>query len=290
MIGTTMNCEIFTLDCDYAAAGIPEPVHKPTLHAYILDTYTEITPDRVRPALIICPGGGYGHLSPREGEPVAIRFNALGFNAFVLKYSCAPAVYPAPQLELASALGLVRARAAEWRIDEKKIIAAGFSAGAHLAASLGVFWNDRSIFPGFAPASIRPDALLLSYPVITSGQFAHRGSFENLLGGQHKALPDDARQKLLDLVSLENQVGPDTPPAFIWHTWEDASVPAENSLLFAQALRRAGKACELHLYQRGPHGMATANEETVMANGSGIQAECQNWVDMAAAWIRKLGS
>jgi acetyl esterase/lipase len=274
--------ESIDIICDYQKAGIEKPDYQPTLHTYILDNYLEIQPFRKRPAVLICPGGGYEFTSAREGEHIALRMNALGFNSFILKYNCKPAVYPAPQLELATSIALIRENAAKWHIDPNKIIVAGFSAGGHLAASLGVFWKSGyfSDILGVKPARIRPDGLLLCYPVITAGKFAHRGSFRALLGDKYNAL--------IDSVSLEKQVTSDTPPVFIWHTFEDATVPVENTLLFASALRHHKVPFELHVFQHGTHGLAAANEETMNAFGWGVQKEAQTWIDMAAAWIRNL--
>lgn len=285
--------ETIDIECDYARAGIPKPDYRPQLHTYILDNYLEMQPLKRRPAVIICPGGGYSRTSFREGEHIAIRFNALGFNAFILKYSCAPAVFPAAQLELAAAIALVRSRAKAWHVNPKKVVVAGFSAGGHLAASLGVLWN-RELPTGSLAQSksfslsadakgernIRPDGMILCYPVITSGEFAHEDSFRKLLDGRFT--------KLKELVSLEKHVAPDTPPAFIWHTFEDTTVPVENSLMFAAALRRNKVPFELHVYQPGAHGLAAANRETLNAAGWGMQKECQNWIDMAAAWLGNL--
>ena len=279
---TPMIHEIIDIRCDYEKAGIPTSGYQPRLYTYILDNYPEIEPFKKRPAVLICPGGGYAFTSFREGEHIAIRMNACGFNAFILKYSCKPAVFPAPQLELATAVALIRENAAAWHIDPNRIVVAGFSAGGHLAASLGVFWKQPFLLDalGLKPARIRPDALLLSYPVITSGEFAHRGSFRALLG--------DKYDELVDFVSLEKRVSESTPPAFIWHTFEDTAVPVENALLFASALRKQAIPFELHIYQRGAHGLSAANEETRNATGWGVQKECQNWLDMAAVWIRNL--
>lgn len=280
--GGTMRHQIIELDCDYSRAGIGAPQQKATLHTYILDNSLEMQPFRRRPMVLICPGGGYEFTSFREGEHIAVRMNALGFQAAILKYSCKPAVFPAPQLEAAAAVALIRKNAAAWHIHPKKIIAAGFSAGGHLAASLGTLWNEPflSELTGVKPALIRPNALLLCYPVITSGEFAHKGSFKALLAERH--------DELLESVSLEKRVTSDTPPAFIWHTVEDQLVPVENSLLFAQALRAKGVLFEMHLYQRGGHGLAAATEETANSLGWGIQEDCQGWIDLAGRWIRSL--
>lgn len=252
----------------------------PMLHTYILDNSPDIDPNRKRPAVIICPGGGYVRTSDREAEPVAIQMNAMGFHSFVLRYSCSPTTFPTPQLELAKAIAIVREHAKEWNIDENKVMVLGFSAGGHLAASMGVFWNREFIYEpiGVAPEKIKPSGLILCYPVITSGEYAHRGSFKALLG--------DKYEELLDFVSLENQVGDQTPPTFIWHTATDASVPVENTLLYVNAMRRHQIPMEVHIYPKGRHGLSLANEETQSINGSSsIVPECQNWIQMAGIWI-----
>ncbi|HEX3046916.1 MAG TPA: alpha/beta hydrolase, partial [Bacillota bacterium] len=195
---------------------------RPTLATYILDG------DKSRGAVLICPGGGYGFVSEREGEPIALQFNAAGFQAFVLNYSVSPHRHPQPLLDVSRAMCLLRERAGSWKVDPKKIAVCGFSAGGHLAACLGVHWSKPYLqnAPGIMMGMNQPNALILSYPVISSREFAHRGSFENLLG-------EHADEDLLGEMSLERQVNPETPPVFIWHTYNDGLVPVENSLLFA---------------------------------------------------------
>lgn len=257
--------------------------HQPTLVTYILDCSDSVNQGKTRPAVLICPGGGYARTSVREAEPVAIQMNAMGFHAFILYYSCAPAIFPTPQLEAAAAMALIKEQAAEWKITADKIIIAGFSAGGHLAASIGTFWNQEFLYRTLEvePEQIRPDGLLLCYPVITSGEYAHRGSFENLLGERYS--------ELLEKTSLEKQVTADTPKTFLWHTYEDGSVPLENTLLFAGALRKHQVPMEMHIYPRGGHGIALANEETQsMEGGNTIVPEAQNWIKMAGRWIHNL--
>ena len=141
-------------------------------------------PEAVRKAVILCPGGGYEFCSSREAEPVAYQFLAMDCHAFVLNYSVAPAVFPASLRQLAAAVALLREKAGEWGIDPDGIYLCGFSAGGHLAASLGTFWQQEFVWKGIAPQGemVQPDGLILSYPVISSGEFGHRGSFEQLTG------------------------------------------------------------------------------------------------------------
>ena len=244
------------------------------LVTYLTDN-ASVEAERRRPLVLIFPGGGYHFLSPREAEPVALRLLSLGVNAVVVNYSVAPARYPTALQEAAEAVAYAHAHAEEWLCDAHKVAVMGFSAGGHAACHIGVRWQEM-----LQGRACRPDAMILCYPVITAGEFAHRGSFVNLLGEAHDALCDS--------VSLEKRVSEDTPPTFLWHTWEDEAVPVENSLLFAAALRRHGVPCEMHIYQRGHHGLALCNGETCAADGARRQDECSNWIDMAARWLKEL--
>lgn len=234
-----------------------------------------------RPLILICPGGGYEFTSDREAEALAIRFLAMGCHAAVLRYSCAPAVYPAALLELAKSVAYLRSRAQEWHIDPDKIMIQGCSAGGHLAASFGVFWKEDFIMEGAGVSRelLRPNGLILCYPVITSGEYAHRQSFYHLLGGRY--------EELVDKMSLENQVNADTPGTFIWHTFTDTSVPVQNSLLFVDALCRNGIETEFHMYPVGGHGLSLADEQTAGPDGRGIQKECASWITLVKTWIER---
>lgn len=257
---------------------------------YIQDHYEEINIDK-RPLVLICPGGGYRYTSVREGEALAMQFLAMGYHAAVLKYSCAPAGYPVALTELASAMLLIRQHAEEWHVDPEAVIVLGCSAGGHLAASLGVFWKEEFLRKTLGISAekqrlLRPDGMILCYPVITSGEFAHRGSFENLLGeteGQAERLQNP--NSLINRLSLENRVTSETPPAFIWHTYEDGSVPVENSMLFVSALRRAGVSAEFHMYPKGGHGLGLANRLTQTRDGRAIQDECTSWIALVHTWL-----
>lgn len=274
-------------------------VFKPTLTTYILDgktgaEHSTLTNSaqgtsqngsadscRKRPAVLVLPGGGYAFTSPREAEPIALQFNAAGYHAFVLDYSVAPAKHPQPLLDAARAMCIIRENAEEWGIYSDKIAVCGFSAGGHLAASLGVHWDKKYLenVEGIEIGKNRPDALILCYPVITSGEYAHRGSFINLLG-------ENPNSELLYEMSLENHVSEKTPTAFIWHTFTDASVPVENSLLFAQALREKNVPFELHIYPEGPHGLSLANEETAEGRPDYISPHIAGWMKLCKEWLR----
>lgn len=259
------------------------------LTTYIQDYYKEINVSS-RPLVLVCPGGAYSHTSNREAEALALQFLAMGYHAAVLRYSCAPATFPTSLMELAHSVRLIRRNAEQWHVNPDQIIVLGCSAGGHLAASLGVFWNKSFLAQALGMEeeelrSLRPDGMILCYPVITSGEFAHRGSFQFLIGDQEKALSEKFSTPIGDFLSLEKHVSADTPPAFIWHTYTDGSVPVENSLLFVSALRRAGVSAEFHMYPRGAHGLSLANRLTQTADGNAVQEECASWISLVHTWM-----
>lgn len=253
------------------------------LTTYIQEHYKEIDIES-RPLVLICPGGAYAYTSPREGEALAFQFLAMGYHAAVLNYSCAPAVYPTALTELAYSVRLIREHAEEWHVNPRQIIVLGCSAGGHLTASMGVFWEEDFLAEALGVKDreiLRPDGLILCYPVITSGEFAHKGSIQNLLGIGESEL-DERKNPLIEKMSLENQVSAKTPPTFIWATYTDGSVPVENSLLFVNALRKAGVTTEFHMYPCGGHGLSLANYLT----GSGaVQEEVTSWIKLVHTWI-----
>ena len=220
------------------------------LTCWVQKTPETVSPCRKRPAVLILPGGGYQHTSLREAEPIALRFAAAGWAAFVLHYSCAPSRYPTALREAAMAMRYIREQADRFEIDPKMVAALGFSAGGHLCGTLGTLFDSPEVSDLGTPEQLRPDGLCLCYPVAVSWGRTHEGSFDNLCG-EDAAL----RQKL----SLEKLVRPDMPPVFLWHTREDATVPCRNSLILAQALEEAGVDFVLHLYRSGKHGLSTAD-------------------------------
>jgi len=263
---------------------VPGSLPGAKLVTYIQD-YSDHLAIEKRPLVLICPGGGYASTSDREGESIALQFLAMGYHAAVLRYSCAPARFPAALLELAYSMALIRGNAREWHVDEEKIVVQGCSAGGHLAASLGMFWNEDFIADTLSAVSpehdvFRPDGMILCYPVITSGEYAHTGSFECLLGNRGR--------ELSERLSLEKQVNKDTPKAFIWHTFEDQAVPVENSLLLVNALRREGISTEFHMYPKGGHGLSLANKLTDHKDGGCVQEECQSWINLAHIWMEHM--
>jgi len=227
----------------------------PTLTAYLLDGNPN--KEEIRPAILVIPGGGYGCVSSGEGERVALFYNAAGFHAFVLDYCVAPHRHPLPIMNVAKSIELMRENAGEWSIDPGQIAVCGFSAGGHLAASISTMWNDEELFGGDEEKNLlhKPNASILAYPVITCGEFAHKGSFKNLTGSEEE-------NELWKRLSLEYRVDKNTPPAFLWHTYGDTCVPMENSMLYASALRQYAIPFELHVYPYGPHGMSRVSDET----------------------------
>ena len=251
------------------------------LNTYLI-SHSDSIKTETRPLIILCPGGGYWFTSEREGEMLALQFVAAGFHAAVLWYSVKPATFPTALLELAKSVELVRKHAKEWYVDPDKIVVEGCSAGGHLAASYGVFWHEDFVSNKLQVSKdiLKPNGMILSYPVITSGEKAHQGSFESVLG------EDYADEEKLRFLSLEFNVTKDTPPTFMWHTAPDDTVPVENSLLFFQALHALDIPAELHIYPVGGHGLGLATAETSCPNGYGIQAECETWVQLAGDWMK----
>ena len=236
-----------------------------------------------RPLILVLPGGGYRYTSEREADSIATQFLSLGYNTAILYYSVAPAVYPTALRELAFSVKFLKDHAEEYHIDPGRIILCGFSAGAHLAASFGTGYYRPEVIDYFKVKEndLKPAGMILAYPVITSGKFAHRDSFNALLGDKK----DDS--ELLSYVSVENRVSEKTVPAFIWHTFEDGSVPLENSLLLVNALRKAGVPFEYHVFPTGGHGLSLATPATFSNSGKEFDASAAQWIELCKTWLMK---
>ena len=223
-------------------------------------------------AVIVLPGGGYSHLSDvKEGSDVAKWLNSLGITAFVLKYRLGMRYHePNQLLDATRAMRTVRMRAKDWGVDPNRIAILGFSAGGHLASTLGTHFDagKPDAVDVIERVSSRPDLMILIYPVITMGEFTHAGSKKNLLG-------DNPTPELIRLYSNELQVTKETPPTFLMHTMTDAGVPLENSMAFAAALRKNGVPFEFHIYEQGPHGVGLAPTNPYLAS----------WAERCADWL-----
>jgi acetyl esterase/lipase len=244
---------------------------RPTLTAYLPGR------DAVPTGIIVCPGGGYGALADNhEGRQVANWLNSMGIAAFVLKYRLGPRYHHPVELgDAQRAIRLVRANAKEYGLSPDRIGIMGFSAGGHLVSSAGTHFDAGK--PDAADAidkqSSRPDFLILGYPVISfTTEYTHKGSMKNLLGEN----PDP---KLVESLSSELQVTPQTPPAFLFHTNADTVVPSENSVLFYLALRKNKVPAEMHIFENGPHGVGLAMRDPALSK----------WPELLANWMRGRG-
>lgn len=244
------------------------PHHVPTIVPFPVKTGRPVG------AVVVCPGGGYAGRAPHEADPIARRLNEFGIAGFVCHYRVAPYRHPFPMLDAQRAVRWVRAHAAEYGVNPDRVGILGFSAGGHLASTVATHHDagDPGASDPVDRLSCRPDAVVLCYAVISFGRFGHLGSMENLLG---PAPPEGLRESL----SNETQVTRDTPPSFLWHTAEDAGVPVQNSLLFAEALAGQGVPFELHVYPNGCHGLGLAPEDPHVAS----------WSRLCGEWLKGLG-
>ena len=251
------------------------------LECYLYEPCETIPYRKARPAVVVCPGGGYRICSEREADPVAMGFLAQGFNAFVLHYSLGEkADYPRPLTDLCGALKLIRENAESWGVIKDQIAICGFSAGGHLAASLGVHWNDDYIKEKASCLSEenKPNALILGYPVISTSWMENSGSLNRIIGKNDK---DWAYKEL----NLHTCVNSDTPPTFLFHTFRDQSVPVADSLKFAGALEQNNIPFELHIYPNGPHGLSLSTADVCEDGGD---KDVAGWFMLSVNWLRRL--
>jgi acetyl esterase/lipase len=242
-----------------------------------LTIYLPVDPSASGTAVIVAPGGSYGMLaSNHEGRQVANWFNALGVTAFVLKYRLGPRYHHPIELgDAQRAIRLVRSRAKEFGFLADRIGMMGFSAGGHLASTAGTHFDNGnpSASDPIDRVSCRPDFLILAYPVISfTAPYTHQGSATNLLG-------ENADANLRAELSNELHVTPQTPPTFLFSTSADTSVPPENTVAFYLALRKAGVAAEMHIFERGPHGVGLDLSDPVLGK----------WPVLLANWLRARG-
>ncbi len=255
------------------------------LTAYIAGVADDMSFNFKRKAVLVCPGGAYAFCSNREGEPVATALLAAGYNAFVLNYTVnnrdeKGKRFPRQLVEAATAIKFIKDNAEKFHIDPDFVFVMGFSAGGHLAASLGTLYNSEYVTSNLALPDInyaRPRGMILAYPVISGGEYAHRGSFNNIL------LEDCNDPEAIAKVSIENCVSEATVPAFVWHTREDTTVPVENSIILASALAKNNIPFELHIYPHGGHG-ASLSRQPVGWNNPVIAA----WFPDALRWMESV--
>ncbi len=253
-----------------------------TLTAYVAGTSGELAFNEKRKAMLVIPGGAYAFCSDREADPIAHAYLAAGFNTFILRYSVyrtGNPVWPSPLVDASAAMKYIRDHAEELHIDPDFVFVIGFSAGGHLAASLGTLWDNDEIEKqlGFSKGYNRPTGMILAYAVLSGLEYAHRGSIDNILG-EHKE--EEAARKA---VSLECQVSEKTCPAFIWSTCPDTTVPVQNSLLFAKALADHKIPFELHVYPEGGHGASLGNAIV------GWNLPCiEPWLPNSVRWMNSL--
>ena len=275
-----------------------------TLTTYILQDSPDLLNGKARPAILICPGGGYFNCSDREAEPIALRFAGLGYHCFVLRYSayCAGMsgfpdlskeptpkpenLHPAPMEDIGIAMRLICEHADEWHVDKDRIAVCGFSAGAHNAAMYATHWQELADAP-------RPAAAILGY-ALTDYVFKHEyeSRQDSFVTGFFRASDTvflgtpEPSEELLDEVSPARHVTEKTPPCFLWATAADELVPVQHSLLMAQALSNAAVPFELHVFEEGQHGLALADQASASSRTQ-LNNDAAGWTDLAAKWLQK---
>lgn len=256
------------------------------LETYAVDDRNYVVKDasvKPRDAILVIPGGGYAHVSGREGIYTALSFLAKGANAFVLTYSVGEdAVYPRQLLDACRALKYIKENADKYYINPDRIFALGYSAGGHLLGTLTTLHGVGEKIIDLPKDYLKVKGSIFCYPVVTAYGPTHIGSFNNLL----KKPVEEYTEEEKNLLSIEKNVNSDTPPAFIWHTSEDRGVPINGSLKLCQAYYDAGIPVELHIYPHGPHGIALANEVSSGGRADYVQPKAEAWVDEAYKWMK----
>lgn len=251
------------------------------LNSFAADVFYETGSDHAYPAMIVVPGGAYFMRSRRETDPVAFVFAAKGYQSFVLDYSVQTA-YPIPLVEAAMAVAYLRENAERYALNPQKICVVGFSAGGHLTAMLATMFADEPIKAalGKKAAMARPDAVVLSYPVITAEEGVTHADTLRIISGGDRALAQS--------LSLETRVTAESVPAFLWHTLQDDCVPVENAFRLALAYKKAGVPFELHIFEEGHHGLSVLNGFT--SNEIPEISRCAaHWITLAADWLNSKG-
>ncbi len=265
----------------YERFELPRQGEGGQLTVYTLEPIGKVDPVRRFPAVLILPGGAYQWVSPREAEPVAMRFLSRGFSCFLLNYSCAPSRFPVALREAAMAMRYIRTEAEHLHIEPNKVAALGFSAGGHLCGTLGTLYDGAEVADIAPSAMLRPDALILCYPVSISQGRTHAESFANLCGN------DDA---LKDRLSLDKLIRKDMMPVFLWHTRTDDSVPVDGTLKLASALAEKDVPFTLHVFAQGRHGLATADDLVYRRNDlPPVSNGVRDWPELVVRFLWENG-
>lgn len=234
-----------------------------------------------RPALVICPGGGYHHVGKREGEPIALAFMPMGFNCFILDYSIAPHTYPQALWELSSLVELLHQNAEKWNLDPEKIVLCGFSAGGHLVGSYCTMRCRPEILNAYPLRKVA--GAILGYSVVSAEpSIRHPGSFQNLAGCAPES-EEEIKRYSLD-TNVDKAI---TPPTFLWHSCTDRSVNVINSLRYGEALQRAGIPFEMHIFPSGRHGVGTADRQGVHDYREADNQYVSQWIRLAQGWLKE---
>lgn len=242
-----------------------------TLEGYILDCELTFGQEKERPAIVVCPGGGYVYCSPREAEPVALAFAARGYHAFILRYSTGKNVGGfSPLEEVSQVIGYLREHAEEWHIDPEKILTCGFSAGGHLALAAGLM------------AENRPNGMILNYPVASFSGGSQTEFMIKMLSGKNEVTEEDAEK-----LNLFTKITETAPPVFLVATAEDALTP-QGALAIAKKYSDLGLHYELHIFQHGPHGYSLANDVAADGSSQVLNAAYAQWLDLSVSWIKKV--
>lgn len=261
----------------YEYFGVKKPEGAKAILEVIAYDKFSYCPNRKRPAMLVVAGGGYSAVSDREKDCIAFYYLNKGYNTFTLNYSVKPVCFPAQLIEGAMAMAYIKENAQEYSIIDDKICAVGFSAGGHLCGMLATMLNDKEVKETLKEKgeNLTPNAVILSYPVISALIQPHVGSFANLSGGD---------SSLFERLSIEKRVDEKSAPAFIWGTVNDGVVPSENAFCIARAYKEAGVPFEFHMFENGGHGLSLGTKETLHVNES-----VQPWLDLSITWLKGRG-
>lgn len=250
---------------------------------YVTDVFPEIK-NTPRPVMIVFPGGGYRMLSDRENEPICLEYLAKGFHVFALKYAIRGYAYPTQLLQSAALMHYIRTNAEKLNVDSQKISIVGFSAGGHCAAMFATMANEPVVLNAFGvkKGDLVPNAAVLCYAVLTA-KYGHPTTMDEISGGN---------QELREYLSLDRRITPETPPCFIFHTFDDKTVDVRNPLVFAASLKENGVSAQIRIAENGPHGVALADDRVCPPDGvlpisSYDFAECKGWIEESVEFLRR---